>query len=279
MKRITIMLVGMIFLAMVMAMGCATGRNIKALDNNIQKMAKIVEENKGDIKKIKANFGLETTTVTAAVEEPETPLTPEAEKALIVKKLKAPAPPSALVLVKRLTKAKAKVPKMTLDNRVEQLELWAKELTHRTTTIEKSVNAHDRKFSDLQRRIAEAEDRTKPLYLWTQPFPTRSSKVTGKNEKKLDDLALELLKGTIKVEKKVKGHADPRGKEKDNEELSKARAQSCIDRLLKKFGPDGYVTWEPNTKWKEYFVAVAGGETDRYGNYKYNRRVRFERKK
>jgi len=169
------------------------------------------------------------------------------------------------------------------------LEYQLAKLTKRVDAHDKKFGTHDRKFSNLQRRIAETEDETKPLYLWTKEFGTGLPKKPKEKEKLqkppvkirngLDKLAIEILSGRLKVEKEVEGHADPRGNEKDNQELSKRRAQSCIDYLISKLGPKEPVKWDTTIEWKNYFVVVAGGPTSRYGNFKYNRRVRFQKKK
>jgi len=273
MRKITVMAVMMFFLAIVT--GCATSGDFKALNKQFRKIALGVEECQ---QFIQVDFD-------QALKEQG-----ERIDTLAQAKLLAPVPPLAPVPINVAKDARIE-PELPIEPKPPASPLppvkpvkaeIAESLEARLAKLTKRVDGHDRKFrilSDLQRRIAEVEDETKPLYLWTQSFVTRSSKLSSKNEKKLDGLALELLKGTLKVEKEVKGHADPRGKQKDNEELSKERAQSCIDHLLKKLGADSDVPWEAGTTWKKYFVAMAGGETDRYGNYKHNRRVRFQKKR
>ncbi len=168
----------------------------------------------------------------------------------------------------------------------EILEDKLAKLTKRVDAYGKRLNAHDGQFSKLRRRLAEVEDEIRPIYLWTAEFPSgKPRKPGGKEELQLpdelkpglDELAFAINKGHVKLEKEVAGHADPVGSEKDNLELSKRRAQVCIDHLVARLGPDKDVIWQSDTKWKDYFVAVGKGETDRYGNYKYNRRVCFQR--
>lgn len=278
--RKTVTVLG-IFLAMAMLVsGCATGK-IDLLKKEIQGVKRTAAGLKEKVKKVEKAV----TYLDDRLTEVETAGIAPTESAMVV-----PVPVKRTVLKPAETtkfakdaepkpKFPAPAPPEVKSPKAKSLEFWLAQLAIQVDAHDKRLNAHDRKFSDLQRRIAEAEDETKPLYLWTQSFATDSSKLTSKNEKKLDGLALELLKGTLKVEEKVEGHADPRGKEEDNQKLSKERAQSCIDHLLTKLGPDNDVAWEAGTKWKDYFVAMATGETSRYGNHKYNRRVRFQKRK
>ncbi len=185
--------------------------------------------------------------------------------------------------LKKLYEASAPAPPVET-SMVNALEDKLAKMSQRVDVHEKRLDRHENKLSDLQRLIAEAEDEVrhdKPqkYYFWTTPFKytkVGSSKLTKEIMEGLDMLVVDLLIGKIQLQKKVVGYTDPRGKKKFNEELAKKRAASCIEYLVKKLGPDDTVKWDPNTKWKDYFVSVAGGETDYYGSFKYSRRVRFE---
>jgi len=250
------------------------------------------------IEEIKANLGLETTeteVVVASAETEKPEITEEPEKEIVESPTKPKETPVIKIqrlesLVAQAKKAKVKSIKTIFNNLTEQQEIWVQETNYRITELEKKVNIHDKQFakmSDLQKRLAEVEDEIRPIYLWTKSFPSGKPKKPGEKEELplppakvqagLDRMAIEILAGRIEIQSDVVGYADPRGKKKDNEELSKRRAQASINYLISKLGPDKEVIWEPGTTWKEYFQAVAGGETGRYGNFKYNRRVRFEK--
>lgn len=299
MRKIITAMIVMIFSAIAM-MGCATSSSIKALDNKVQKIASMVEEHdqfiqvdfdqklkgtdakiadlqetdeevlgrlneiNGGIDQIKTSLGLETTAVTAAAKE----VTPFKK---VSKKLKVP----------KIVSGKAPKVKVT-----ETLEYRLASLTKQVDGHETRLNTHGKQLSDLQRLMAEAEDefrhdKPQKYYFWTTPFrytKAGSSKLTEEIKEGLDMLVVDLLAGKIQLQKEVVGYTDPRGKKKFNEELAKKRATSCIKYLVKELGPGDTVKWDPNTKWKEYFISVAGGEIDRYGSFKYSRRVRFERR-
>lgn len=168
-------------------------------------------------------------------------------------------------------KAKAKTsPPASLEGKLAAL-------AKRVGVHEKRLNRHDSRFSDLRRRLAEAEDEISPVYLWTAPFKTNSAKLTKAHKEGLDKLAIEILAGRVEIISAVVGYADPRGSKEDNKKLSKERAQSCIDYLVEKLGANKSVKWLPGQKWQEYFTALAGGETARYGNFQYSRRVQFKK--
>jgi len=270
-------------------------KKLKEIDRLL--LGEFVKINNG-IREIKANLYSETTAVTVASKEVEeveelikkvTVTPPESKEAPVVKAQRleslVPAKPKKVELPK-----KVKPIKITFDNLTKQQEIWVNRVSSQIDAHEKRLNAHDKQFakmSDLQRRLAELEDEVRPVLIWTQPFPSGLPKKPEEKEKPqlpipieiqpgLNDLAIEILADRVELEKDVVGYADPRGKQKDNKELSERRAQASIDYLVSKLGPDKSVKWH-NTTWKNYFVAVAGGETSRYGSFKHSRRVRFER--
>ncbi len=159
-------------------------------------------------------------------------------------------------------------------------------LEKRVTKVEDRVKSNEGKLSDLQRLIAEAEDNflhdadiPRGYYFWTTPFNFGISKLNTEQKKGLDILIEGILTGGEKIERKVIGYGDILGTKKVTYAVSEKRAQECINYLIKKLGPNKSVPWDTGTKWKDYFNALAGGPTKRYGSFKHNRRVRFERRK
>ncbi|MBL7084462.1 MAG: OmpA family protein [Candidatus Aminicenantes bacterium] len=313
MRKMTIAMMVLIFLAMVMVMtGCATTKpvstplwsnsyitgkievheeDINSIKAQLNKLEETDKKMLDGIEEIKANFYPETeiaTVVAAVVKEDEELEVTEAsseppEEVILLAPLAPILEPKKADLPK-----KVKFVKTTSD--IEQMEIWVNGISDRITKLEERVDTHGRKinkFSGLRRRLAEVEDEIRPVRLWTKSFPSRLPKKPEEEKEKpqlptgvkpgLDRMAIEILAGRLQVETEVFGHADPLGKKKDNEELSKRRAQSCINYLVEKLGPDSVVPWDVNTKWKDYFMAVAGGETSRYGNLKFNRRVYFKK--
>ncbi|MBL7154985.1 MAG: hypothetical protein ISS88_00565 [Candidatus Portnoybacteria bacterium] len=265
MRKITTVMIAMIFLAMVMVMatGCATSNKIQKLTEQVagidQYSQGLTDQVGTNLKEID-NMKLQIAKL-------------EGFKEGVGKRLDG--------MGKELAEVKADLGANTD---------WLNEMEKDVSKASKQVDAHKGKFSDLQRRLAETEDEIRPVYLWTKEFPSGLPRKPKEKEKLakpplkirngLDNLAIEILAGTLALGKKVVGYADPRGKEKDNQKLSKRRAQSCINYLLfEKLGPEKDVLWKTGTKWKDYFEAVAGGETSRYGNFKFNRRVHFQKKK
>ena len=300
MKRI-LTATAVLFVAVAMLMGCASSGRVKKLETMVgnldilnkdaigtfnktaQKVDGIEKELKGTTAKLDklSLLTLQISDHLGFVPEEETsePITEEAvsETTTDVDKDSGPIKEAVAAKGPEEVSKKDEEPKARVV-KAEGLEGKLAALTEQVARNKKEIDRHNANFSDLQRRLAEVEDEIQPVYLWTAPFKTNSAKLTKAHKEGLDKLAIEILAGRVELIQAVVGYADPRGRKEDNEKLSKERAQSCIDYLVKKFGAGEPVKWFPEQKWFKYFTAEAGGETARYGNFRYSRRVCFKKR-
>ncbi len=249
-------------------MATSTGLKVDKMENTLNELCSSVTEIRDEINFIPPE-AMETASDNSTSAEPAAKPEPATK-------------PETTAVTTAPSKAEAKTAPTTLEGKLDAL-------TKRVNINEERLSRHDRKFGDLQRTLAEVKDELgQPVYLWTDEFYSGLPKKPGDKEKLqlpdelkpgLDRLAWAIVNDGLKLEKEVGGHTDPVGSEEDNLNLSKRRAQACINYLVAKIGPDKEIPWEAGTKYEDYFVAVGKGETDRYGDYKYNRRVCFKRKK
>jgi outer membrane protein OmpA-like peptidoglycan-associated protein len=299
MKRVALsVLTVLLVIAAISLVGCAgslgslekrvdtLGRSLKSLEVAHEETAQLAVSTSFNVDQIKDSVD-ETNRMVAQIGDQINFIPEEAMRGVTSEDVKATKPAAATTTkvtepanAPSKAKAEVKTAPTTLEGKLAAL-------SKRVDAHEEKLKRHDSQLGELLRRLAEAEDELgRPVYLWTEPFPSGKPNKPGDKEEPqlpdelkpgLDDLAFAITQGKVELSKRVFGHADPTGNEKDNLELSERRAQACINHLVTRLGPDKDVPWQNGTQWKDYFEAVGQGETDHYGDYRYNRRVCFQR--
>lgn len=145
---------------------------------------------------------------------------------------------------------------------------------------EEAIADHEKRLNWLDRKIAEANENVdlnivEGYYIWLPEFDTNKYKINSEQAEILNDFIKKINSGDFIIGEKIDASADSRGTDEYNLRLSQKRAEATAEYLFNKLGSEKIVPWKPGTAWKNYFIAKGHGKTEKYGELKYNRRVRL----